>query len=229
MSDITAVVQNKEDKAYVHPIEKRYVSKLNEKSLDMCTESLGTETGSESGDELSLLVFEATITPRAPSPQPKLQEDEKYANLLAKKSTMSRSKSFPPPLKFIEGSNYNRMVRSIGEDGRLVVQAIRISSPPRCFVAERGEGRLRLILSSESSLRGQNHDEEEEEEEEKEVQEEEDEDETEESMEEEYSENLEGKKGNKKFSRLSSRCNESGREPKPTMLTWKQQQFWVAT
>lgn len=211
MSDITAIVKTKEETAYVHPIQKRSVSKLNEKSLEMCTESLGTETGSESGDELSLLAFEATTPPRVPQPKP--QEED--TNLLEKKSTMSRN-SFPPPIKFVQGSKYNRMVRCVGEDGRLVVQAIRVSSPPRCFVAERGEGRLRLFLSSESSQLTHNHEEEEEEEE------------TEEGMEEENTENLEGKNGNKKFSRFSSRCKENGREPKP-MLTCKQQQFWVAT
>ncbi|XP_018484715.1 protein FANTASTIC FOUR 2 [Raphanus sativus] len=220
MSDITAIVRNREDKAYVHPTEKRSVSMLNEKSLEMCTESLGAETGSESGDELSLLALEANAISRAHSlsPKPKHQEEEKDTDFHAKKSTMSRSKSFPPPIKFVKESRYNRMVRSLGEDGRVVVHAIRSSSPPRCFVAEREEGRLRLCLSPESSLLRDNHEEEEEEEEE----------ETEEGMAEENNENLEGKNGNKKISRLSSRCKENGREPKP-MLTWKQQQFWVAT
>ncbi|CAN7134793.1 unnamed protein product [Brassica rapa subsp. narinosa] len=208
MSDITAIVRNVEDKAYVHPVVKRSVSKLSEKSLEMCTESLGSETGSESGDELLLLAFQATTTPRVPSPP---QEEEKDT---AKKSTI---KSFPPPINFVNGSKYNRVVRSLGEDGRVVVQAIMVSSQPPNFVAERGEGRLRLCLSPESSLLGHNHEEEEEE------------DETEEGMEEETSENLEGKNGNKKFSRLSSRCKENGREPKPMLTTWKQQQFWVAT
>ncbi|KAL0697251.1 hypothetical protein Bca4012_053373 [Brassica carinata] len=211
MSDITAIVRNTEEKAYVHPVEKRSVSKLSEKSLEMCTESLGAETGSESGDEFSLLAFEATATPRfssPPRPQPIPQEEEKYT---AKKSTI---KSFPPPIKFVNGSKYNRVVRSLGEDGRVVVQAIIVSSQPPNFVAERGEGRLRLCLSPESSLLGHNHEEEEE---------------TEEGMEEETSEHLEDKNGNNKFGRLSSRCKEHGREPKPMLTTWKQQQFWVAT
>ncbi|CAH8388359.1 unnamed protein product [Eruca vesicaria subsp. sativa] len=213
MSDITAIVRNREDKAYVHPTEKRSVSKLNEKSLEMCTESLGAETGSESGDELSLLALEATALSRAHSlpPKSKTQEEEKESDFHPKKSTMSRNKSFPPPIKFVKESKFNRMVRSLGEDGRLVVQAIRVSSPPRNFVVEREDGRLRLCLSPESSLLGDNDEEEEEEE-----------------TEEANSENLEGKNGNKKISRLSSRCKENGREPKP-MLTWKQQQFWVAT
>ncbi|KAJ4866240.1 Protein FANTASTIC FOUR 2 [Raphanus sativus] len=201
MSDITAIVRNVEDKAYVHPAEKRSVSKLSEKSLEMCTESLGTETGSESGDDLLLLAFEATHTPRVPS-QPKTREEKRDTGLPAKKS-------FPPPIKFVKGSKYTRMVRTLGEDGRLVVQAIRVLSPPRNFVAERGEGRLRLSLSQESSFLGHTHEEEE--------------------TEEEIIENLEGQNGNKKFSILSSRCKENGRKPKPMLTTWKQQQFWVAT
>ncbi|KAF8086675.1 hypothetical protein N665_0615s0023 [Sinapis alba] len=205
MSDITAIVPKTEYKAYVHPVEKRSVSKLSEKSLEMCTESLGTETGSESGDDLSLLAFEATNTPRVPS-QPKPHEED---------TDFPAKKSFPPPIKFVKGSKYTRLVRTVGEDGRLVVQAVRVSSPPRNFVAERGEGRLRLSLSPKSSLLGHTHHQEEEEEEE---------------TEEETIENLEDKNGNKKFSRLSSRCKENGREPKPMLTTWKQQQqFWVAT
>ncbi|CAN8311091.1 unnamed protein product, partial [Cochlearia groenlandica] len=206
MSDITANVRNKEDKAYVHPIKKGSISKLNEKSLEMCTESLGAETGSESGDELSLLVFEADKTPRAHSPKQRPQED---TNLLYKKSTMSvNNKSFPPPIKFVEGSKYNRMVRSIGEDGRLVVQAVRVSSPPRCFTEERGEGRLRLCLSPESSLLRLNHDDDDDEEKE------------EEETEEEY---IEGKTGNKKSSRLSSGCKDNSRGPTKPILTWRKQ------
>ncbi|KAJ0236212.1 Protein FANTASTIC FOUR 2 [Hirschfeldia incana] len=221
MSDITAIVRNTEEKAYVHPVEKRSVSKLSEKSLEMCTESLGAETGSESGDELSLLAFEATTTPRVSSPHPRPQpiipqEEGKDTYFPAKKSTI---KSFPPPIKFVKGSKYTRMVRTLGEDGRLVVQAITVSSPPRNFLAERGEGRLRLCLSPESTLLAHNHEQEEEEEEE----------ETEECMEEETSEHLEGKNGNIKFGILRSRCKENGREPKPMLTTWKQQQFWVST
>ncbi|CAN8306376.1 unnamed protein product [Cochlearia groenlandica] len=188
MSDI----RNREDTTYVHPIEKLSFSKLNEKSLEMCTESLGTETGSESGDDLSLLALEATTTPRVPS-----------TNLQVKKPKTSRYNSFPPPIKFVKGSKYNRMVRSLGEDGRLVVQVISVSYPPdRCFVAERCEGRLRLSLSNESSLLSHNHE----------------------------GEAEEGKSGNKMLSKLSRcRCKEiNGREPKP-MLTWKQHQFCVAT
>lgn len=74
---------------------------------------------------------------------------------------------------------------------------------------ECGEGRFCFCLLLESFLFGYNYEEEEEE------------DEIEEGMEEEISENLEGKNGNKKFSRLSSRCKENGCEFKLMFIIWK--------
>lgn len=228
-SEPKGIVQNREDDtmktAYVHPIEKRSVAKL---SLEMCTESLGTENGSDSGDEMSLLALEATnISMISLTKKP-----QKETNL------MTRENSFPPPLKSVNGFNNSRMVKSYKEDGRLVVQAIRVCSPPRCFVSERREGRLRLCLS-ENSLYSQDGEEEfqenesgfqghEDKEEEKGEEEEDDSEEEEEGI-KGNNENFEGKIGNKKFSRRPKRrCNENGCEPK-TMLNWKEQQFWVTT
>ncbi|GAY40699.1 hypothetical protein CUMW_053990 [Citrus unshiu] len=44
LSKETAAAHKKE---YVHPLVKRSASMLSEKSLEMCTESLGSETGSQ--------------------------------------------------------------------------------------------------------------------------------------------------------------------------------------
>lgn len=238
LSETKAIVQNREDDskktAYVHPIEKRSVAKL---SLEMCTESLGTENGSDSGDEISLLALEATNIPMIPL----TTKPQKETNF------MTRENSFPPPLSSLNGFNCGRTVRSYKEDGRLIVQAIRVCSPPRYFVSERREGRLRLCLSENSSL-GEDGEEEfeenesefeardEDEDEEKgeegdDTEEEEEEDGAEEEEEEEEegivgnNENFEGEIGNQKFSRRPKRrCNENGCE-----LNWKQQQFWVTT
>ncbi|KAK2359275.1 protein FAF, chloroplastic [Trifolium repens] len=57
--------ENGNDKVYVHPTVKRSASMLSEKSLEMCTESLGSETGSnagESSDDVSLFSFETIVT-----------------------------------------------------------------------------------------------------------------------------------------------------------------------
>ncbi|XP_010422533.1 PREDICTED: protein FANTASTIC FOUR 1 [Camelina sativa] len=241
LSETKGIFQNREDDtkktAYVHPIEKRSVAKL---SLEMCTESLGTENGSDSGDEISLLALEGTNTSIM---SPHTTKPQKETNLIE-----TRENSFPPPLNSVNGFNNRRMVRSYKEDGRLVVQAIRVCPPPRCFVSERREGRLRLCLSENSALShdgGEDqfeeneseieaHEEDEDEDEEK-GQEDDTEDEEEEQEEEEEegimgnNENFEDKTGKKKFSRRPKRrCHENGGEP-TTMLNWKANQFWVTT
>ncbi|XP_010430400.1 PREDICTED: protein FANTASTIC FOUR 1-like [Camelina sativa] len=238
LSETKGIFQNREDDvtkktAYVHPIEKRSVAKL---SLEMCTESLGTENGSDSGDEISLLAFEGTNTSIM---SPHTAKPQKETNLI-----VTRENSFPPPLKSVNGFNNRRMVRSYKEDGRLVVQAIRVCPPPRCFVSERCEGRLRLCLSENSSL-SHDGDEDQFEENESDIEAHE-EDEDEEKGEEDYAEdeeeeqeeeegimgnndNFEVKTGKKKFSRRPKRrCHENGCEP-TTMLNWKPNQFWVTT
>ncbi|XVE77778.1 hypothetical protein DITRI_Ditri13aG0090100 [Diplodiscus trichospermus] len=124
------------NKVYVHPLVKRSASMLSEKSLEMCTESLGSETGSEvsdSSDDISLLSLETVVcNPSKPR-----------ENLMTRK--MSRSRSFPPPLTSISGSN-GVQVRSHREGGRLVLQAVTIPPCHSYFHAERSEGRLRLSL-----------------------------------------------------------------------------------
>lgn len=219
LCEAKGIVRNREDEtkkpAYVHPADQKLsVAKL---SLEMCTESLGNESGSETGDEISLLALEATCIPMISlTVNPR---EETYSTV--------RENSFPPPLKSVKGFNCSRMVKSYTEDGRLVVQAIRDCSPPRCFVSERCEGRLRLCLS-ENSLLSHDGDEEFEENESEFEARDEDED-NEKGLEDDAEEDEdEVKIGNNKFRRPRRRCNENGCEPK-TMHKWKQQQFWVTT
>ncbi|PON55287.1 The fantastic four family [Parasponia andersonii] len=146
------------EKVYVHPMVKRSASMLSAKSLEMCTESLGSETGSDngdsSGDEMSLL---------------SVQREAKSSNrrqVQAPKRYLNRSTSFPPPLTSVSGSP-GFQVRPHREDGRLVLKAVIVSSARSSFHAERVDGRLRLRLIDVEA--------EEEEEEEEEVEEEEEE------------------------------------------------------
>ncbi|XWS36291.1 hypothetical protein CRYUN_Cryun20dG0073100 [Craigia yunnanensis] len=129
------------DKVYVHPLVKRSALTLSEKSLEMCTESLGSETGSEvsdSSDDISLLSLETVVcNPSKPR-----------ESLLTRK--MSRSSSFPPPLTSISGSN-GVQVRSHREGDRLVLQAVIIPPCHSYFHAERSEGRLRLSLLKDAT------------------------------------------------------------------------------
>ncbi|XVF21781.1 hypothetical protein REPUB_Repub12eG0119700 [Reevesia pubescens] len=130
------------DKVYVHPLVKRSASALNEKSLEMCTESLGCETGSEvseSSDDISLLSLETVVC-----------NPSKPRESLVTRKMMSRSSSFPPPLTSISGSN-GVQVKSHREGGRLVLQAVTVPPCHNYFHAERSEGRLRLSLIKDAT------------------------------------------------------------------------------
>ncbi|XVF32587.1 hypothetical protein REPUB_Repub17cG0095000 [Reevesia pubescens] len=129
------------DKVYVHPLVKSSASTLSEKSLEMCTESLGSETGSEvneSSDDISLLSLETVVC----------NPSKARASSVTRK--MSRSSSFPPPLTSISGSN-GVQVKSHREGGRLVLQAVAIPPCRSYFHAERSEGRLRLSLLKDAT------------------------------------------------------------------------------
>ncbi|XWS31588.1 hypothetical protein CRYUN_Cryun23aG0089100 [Craigia yunnanensis] len=202
------------DKVYVHPLVKSSASALSEKSLEMCTESLGSETGSEvseSSDDISLLSLETVVcNPSKPR-----------ESLVTRK--MSRSSSFPPPLTSISGSN-GVQVKSHREGGRLVLQAVTIPPCHSYFHSERSEGRLKLSLLKDATPIFDNKDGEEEDQEEV-VEEDEqgevvyyEEKEVEGEVEEEQSyweaDDIEGNSGSEigtgKLPRPSS-CKESGR------------------
>ncbi|GLT52742.1 hypothetical protein SLA2020_260640 [Shorea laevis] len=208
------------DTVYVHPTVKRSASMLSNKSLEMCTESLGSETGSNVSDisnEIPLLSPEtATSSPSKP------RQNSKW---------MHRSSSFPPPLPSISSSGGVQM-RSYREGGRFVLQAVPL--PPPYFHAERSEGRLRLCLFKDSPVTENDEEEEvigEEEEEEEEVVEEEEEVEAEEE-EGYWAEDTEENNGNGgdeigmgKFPRPGG-CKEGGRGHR-SILNWES--FCVAT
>ncbi|KAM7521586.1 hypothetical protein LguiA_011488 [Lonicera macranthoides] len=121
--------EESDQKVYVHPLDKTSSTTLSLKSLEMCTERLGSESGSdisESSDEFSSLSWEGK----------KIKRLE-----LTKKPSLSAS--FPPPLTSISGSRSVR-VRPHREDGRLVIRAENVSSSSSCFQADRTNGRLRL-------------------------------------------------------------------------------------
>ncbi|GAV57787.1 DUF3049 domain-containing protein [Cephalotus follicularis] len=161
------------NKIYVHPLVKRSSSKLSEKSLEMCTESLGSETGSivsESSEDSSLLSMETVNNCE-------IKERSKLCDHFLTK----RKRSFPPSLTSISGSN-GVQIRPHREGGRLIVKAVIVSTCSSYFHAERSEGRLRLSLFKDRSPICEKEEEEKEEEE----------GEEEEEEEEEYREEVEG-------------------------------------
>ncbi|KAI3741868.1 hypothetical protein L1987_59546 [Smallanthus sonchifolius] len=132
------------EEVYVHPMVKRSASALSTMSLEMCTESLGTETGSdvsESSDEFNW------------------EERERFGRLLRSKAhnfdrkmmshLKGRGGGFPPPLTSISGLDGTVKVRPHREVGRLVIKAESVSDCGTKFEVERSNGRLSLSLLRE--------------------------------------------------------------------------------
>ncbi|XP_027366754.1 protein FANTASTIC FOUR 2-like [Abrus precatorius] len=130
---------NKTEDVYVHPAVKRSSSMLSAKSLELCTESLGSETGSNAGDnsdDVSLFSLESSHSFRNNN------NNTTVVNRNSESKRLNRGSTFPPPLTSMGGLQ----VRSHREDGRLILEAVTSSSPQPYFQAERGNGRLRLRL-----------------------------------------------------------------------------------
>ncbi|KVI08231.1 protein FAF-like, chloroplastic [Cynara cardunculus var. scolymus] len=143
---------------YVHPLVKKSASSLSEKSLKVCTESLGSETGS---DVFSSYLSSKTSTDenKGDEPQEEVQEMREVegeesklvvkpaaACLTTKKAPQARS--FPPPLPSLaaahtEGPSLHMHSRRV--DGRLVLEAVSVP-PQKYFEAQRQDGRFLLTL-----------------------------------------------------------------------------------
>lgn len=144
---------------YVHPLVKRSSSRLSEKSLQMCTESLCNETGSAvteiDNDEIKLLSLGSTEN----GPVKQARKSDGFP--VPKK--LNHCRGFPPPLSTsISGSSTGHVqVKPHREGGRLVLKAVTVL--PSChglFHAERGEGRLRLRMVQEEGTVEEEEDEE---------------------------------------------------------------------
>ncbi|OMP09077.1 hypothetical protein COLO4_05832 [Corchorus olitorius] len=129
------------ESTYVHPLVKRSLSTLSEKSLELCTENLGNETGSDILED-SIFALSSSDSEGGNSPT---RKQRKSRQLLGAKKA-----NFPPPLTTISGSESLR-VRPHREDGRLVIRAVKAPSVNTLFHAERSNGRLRLCLLKDST------------------------------------------------------------------------------
>ncbi|KAE9611489.1 hypothetical protein Lal_00011863 [Lupinus albus] len=134
------------ENVYVHPTVKFSSSMLSAKSLEMCTENLGCETGSndsDSSDEMSLFSSEHSSCFIEDTHIQVVEVVNRNFNYMAKK--LNRSNNFPPPLTSL--TDFGGVhVRPHREDGRLILEAVTSSSPQPYFQAERSNGRLRLRL-----------------------------------------------------------------------------------
>ncbi|KAI9072582.1 hypothetical protein K1719_044698 [Acacia pycnantha] len=146
---------------YVHPLVKRSQSSLSEKSLEICTESLGSETGfglpssdppSETGDAEEDKEEEREQKVTEQTEQKVTEEDNfevpKY-NYTAN-SKKSPPRSFPPPLPSLarRSDGPSLHMRPRRDDGRLVLEAVSVPSQNN-FSAQRQDGRLVLTFTNQ--------------------------------------------------------------------------------
>ncbi|CAK8539133.1 unnamed protein product [Lathyrus sativus] len=123
-------IQSLSKSTYVHPNVKLPWQKLSSKSLELCTENLGNETGAD------ILESNIDFFSLTSSPCDKLDTKEQ-------KSEKVRTKNYPPPLKSMRGLESLR-AKPHRENGRLVIELTKVPSSVSCFQAERSNGRLRL-------------------------------------------------------------------------------------
>ncbi|CAH9085116.1 unnamed protein product [Cuscuta europaea] len=125
--------------------KSRSLSALSTKSLEMCTEGLGCETGFD----ITLSVEELIGKPPPPEPSP-----TKPAGMITG-DKINKSKAFPPALSSSKGraglDDGVKMMRPRREGGRLVLTAISVTRPDSFFLASRSDGRLMLSFKMASN------------------------------------------------------------------------------
>ncbi|CAH8271601.1 unnamed protein product [Arabidopsis lyrata] len=193
--------------------EKTYVQRpsscraLSDQSLALCTENLGSESGSDVTDIDDLFSLDVQTKNLG-------ETTTETRTVKSRKRNLSPS-DLPPPLTTMRGFQCIQM-RPHREDGRLVMTATK--APPRngCFQADRSNGRLRLSILKDSDEFVENEEETIEPEEPEEYEEEEEEEEEEDDDEVMGIENVQ----------MSRRCVQGDRENRG-LLNWES--FCVAT
>ncbi|TQD90352.1 hypothetical protein C1H46_024087 [Malus baccata] len=153
---------------YVHPLVKKQSSSLTKKSLEVCTESLGSETGSEgfasypTSETGDVEIVEKETEEEQATVQQQQEEKEKpqlsqafdgnefrvvkYNSAASKKLPSVRS--FPPPLPSLSGCDGESVcMRTRRDNGRLVLEAVSMPSLNN-FRAQRQDGRLNNSAAS---------------------------------------------------------------------------------
>ncbi|KAJ7948068.1 protein FAF-like, chloroplastic [Quillaja saponaria] len=156
---------------YVHPLVKRSQNSLSEKSLQICTESLGSETGSDGFSSYSPSETEDVEEDKEEEEAEQQQtervtlydaEEEfsvaKYNSAASASCKKFLPRSFPPPIPSLsrqDGASVH--MRPHRDNGRLVLEAVSVPSKNN-FLAQRQDGRLVLTfvndpLGSEGELK----------------------------------------------------------------------------
>ncbi|KAK4388540.1 protein FANTASTIC FOUR 4 [Sesamum angolense] len=129
---------NREKSSHTHPLLRNSsFSRLSAKSLQLCTENLGSETGTDAISPSSIAI---SFCP-SDSCEYSSTHNHKSSQLLQKPK--QETKSFPPPPLTTMSGPGSLKVRRRREGGRLIIEAV---GRRRCWEAERSGGRLRLCL-----------------------------------------------------------------------------------
>ncbi|KAJ0266547.1 hypothetical protein HA466_0005330 [Hirschfeldia incana] len=144
---------------YVHPLMKR-ASSLSEKSLEICTESLGSETGcegfswhasSENGDAAEIEeVLNFTVTKEEEETEAAVVEIEQEPITVPNYTPcveLPRG-SFPPPIRSLSSQSGSAALhmKTRRDNGRLVLEAVSMPSHNN-FSAKRQDGHLLLTFA----------------------------------------------------------------------------------
>ncbi|KAG8096703.1 hypothetical protein GUJ93_ZPchr0013g34924 [Zizania palustris] len=153
-ADDDDAVQQLQAAPYVHPLVRRSSSLLSQKSLEICTESLGSETGSDGFSD-------ADGSTDGSCRGSEDDSDERAKVVVAARASPPRA--FPPPLPSLARRAVGAVqMRQDRRDGRLIVKAVPVPSGT-LFRAQRCGGRLLLSFAdtaASASDEDENHGEE---------------------------------------------------------------------
>ncbi|KAL0434432.1 UNVERIFIED_CONTAM: protein FANTASTIC FOUR 4 [Sesamum latifolium] len=130
---------NREKSSYPHSLVRNSsFSRLSAKSLQLCTENLGSETGTDAISPTSIAISICS------SDSCEYSSTHNHKSFQPLRKSKQETKSFPPPPLLTTMSGPGSLkVRRRREGGRLIIEAV---GGRRCWQAERSGGRLRLCL-----------------------------------------------------------------------------------
>ncbi|KAG6431096.1 hypothetical protein SASPL_109171 [Salvia splendens] len=122
---------------YTHPLS--YNSKLSPKSLQLCTENLGSESGYDTFSDCTTIFSASDDHPTFSLRHCKHQK--------ASPKYYRKINDFPPPLTTMSGAS-SLQVRRHSEGGRLIIDAVEGPFRNSYLHAERSDGRLKLSFTT---------------------------------------------------------------------------------
>ncbi|XP_051127551.1 protein FANTASTIC FOUR 4-like [Andrographis paniculata] len=132
------------ERRYSHPLDRKTTS-FSAMSFDLCTENLGSETGSDViADDPS--IFSTSPPPSPPLSPPAPPCEDSSAGREPPNSRRLGGREFPPPLTTMSGSSSLQVRRRAAEGGRLIIEAVETPFRNSYLQAERSGGRLRLCF-----------------------------------------------------------------------------------